>query len=165
MAHIPPKFGMLLSRSWAAKLKGTLQMDLSYATIPIFRTHRKLYRENRLDYMINNRENHENHLIYVVHIDMGSSMLFNEVCPQKYEPRSINNKDNESNQQHAETRQDSEANGVSLVEELDEDWWHMDFDGVASKEGAGVGVWIGPPVGDPKFLPCKLHFKCTNIMV
>jgi hypothetical protein len=32
-ADIPPNFGMLLSRSWAVKLKGTLQMDMSYATI------------------------------------------------------------------------------------------------------------------------------------
>jgi hypothetical protein len=33
---IPPKFSMVLSRSWAAKLKGTLQMDMSYSTIPVF---------------------------------------------------------------------------------------------------------------------------------
>jgi hypothetical protein len=32
----PPKFGVMLSRLWAAKLKGTLQMDMSYATVPIF---------------------------------------------------------------------------------------------------------------------------------
>jgi hypothetical protein len=36
VADIPPKFGMLLSRSWAKKVGGTLQMDLSYATIPVF---------------------------------------------------------------------------------------------------------------------------------
>ena len=36
VADIPPKFGMLLSRSWAAKLKGALQMDMSYATFPLF---------------------------------------------------------------------------------------------------------------------------------
>ena len=36
VADVPPKFGMLLSRSWATKLQGTLQMDLSYAMIPIF---------------------------------------------------------------------------------------------------------------------------------
>ena len=36
VADIPPKFGMLLSRSWAAKLKGTFQMDMSYATILVF---------------------------------------------------------------------------------------------------------------------------------
>lgn len=33
---IPPKFGMLLSRSWVAKIKGAMQIDLTYATIPIF---------------------------------------------------------------------------------------------------------------------------------
>jgi hypothetical protein len=33
VADIPPKFGMLLSTSWVTKLKGTLQMDMSYATI------------------------------------------------------------------------------------------------------------------------------------
>ena len=31
----PPKFGVLLSRSWTSKLKGSLQMDMSYATIPV----------------------------------------------------------------------------------------------------------------------------------
>ena len=33
---IPPKFGMLLSRSCCAKLGGTLQMDMSYATILVY---------------------------------------------------------------------------------------------------------------------------------
>ena len=36
VADISPKFGMLLSRSWAKKVGGTLQMDLSYATLPVF---------------------------------------------------------------------------------------------------------------------------------
>ena len=36
VADVPVKVGMLLSRSCATKLKGTLQMDMSYATIPIF---------------------------------------------------------------------------------------------------------------------------------
>ena len=57
MADVPPKFGMLMSRSWVAKLKGTLQMDLLYARIPVFGEQRRLYQENRLAYMINNREN------------------------------------------------------------------------------------------------------------
>jgi hypothetical protein len=33
---ILPKYGMLLFRSWGAKLKGTLQLDMSYTTIPVF---------------------------------------------------------------------------------------------------------------------------------
>ena len=45
VTDIPPKFRMLLSRSWAAKLKGALQMDMSYATIPVFGEQRRLYRE------------------------------------------------------------------------------------------------------------------------
>ena len=61
VVNVPPKFGMLLSRSWAAMLKGTIQMDLSYAIILVFGTLRRLYRENRLAYMINNKENSENH--------------------------------------------------------------------------------------------------------
>ena len=36
--------------------------------------------------MISSRENPENHPIYNVDIDMGSSMLFNEAGPQKDEP-------------------------------------------------------------------------------
>ena len=46
VADIAPKFRMLLSRSWAKKVGGTLQMDLSYATIHVFGgKNRKLYRE------------------------------------------------------------------------------------------------------------------------
>ena len=36
IAVISPKFGMLLSRSWETRVGGTLHMDLSCATIPIF---------------------------------------------------------------------------------------------------------------------------------
>ena len=42
VADIPPKYGMLLSRSWGAKLQGSLQMDMSYATIPVFNQNRRL---------------------------------------------------------------------------------------------------------------------------
>ena len=44
VADVPIKFSMLLSRSWASKLKGILQMDMSYATILIFGEQRRLYR-------------------------------------------------------------------------------------------------------------------------
>ena len=36
IADIPPKFGMMLLRSWEEKIKGTMQMDLTYANIPVF---------------------------------------------------------------------------------------------------------------------------------
>ena len=56
IADIPVKFGMLLSRSWATKLKGTLQMDLYFATISIFGEHRRLYREVRLAHMVSSND-------------------------------------------------------------------------------------------------------------
>lgn len=45
VTNIPAKYGMMLSRSWAGKHGGTLQMDMTYATIPIFDGEKKsLYR-------------------------------------------------------------------------------------------------------------------------
>jgi hypothetical protein len=35
VVDIPDTWGMILSREWAATLGGSLQMDLSYATIPV----------------------------------------------------------------------------------------------------------------------------------
>jgi hypothetical protein len=36
VVNVPPKFGMILSRSWIKRLGGTLQMDLTYDTVPLF---------------------------------------------------------------------------------------------------------------------------------
>jgi len=35
VVDIPPRFGMLLSRSWGEKTKGKMKLDFSYATIPM----------------------------------------------------------------------------------------------------------------------------------
>ena len=139
-------------------------MDLSYAMITIFGTLRRLYRENRLAYMISNRENPKNHPIYSVDMDMISSMLFNEAGPQKDELEPEDNGSNESNYQSVELDVDSGTDGAPLVEEND-GWWHMRFDGVARKKGAGVGMWIRTHVGEPKLLSYNLNFKCTYNMV
>ena len=48
VVDIPPKYGMLLSRAWAAKIQGNLQMDMSFATIPVFNQTRRLYRETHM---------------------------------------------------------------------------------------------------------------------
>jgi hypothetical protein len=55
VTNIPPKFGMLLLRSWAMKLKGMLQMDMSYTTIVVFGHDRRLYRELLLKYMVSSK--------------------------------------------------------------------------------------------------------------
>ena len=56
VTDIPRKYGMLLSRSWGAKLQGTLQMDMTYATILFFSQPRRLYRETHMKYMVNSQE-------------------------------------------------------------------------------------------------------------
>ena len=112
--------------------------------------------------MINNRENPENHPIYSVDTDMGSFMLFNEVGPQKDEPEPKDSGSSESDYQSAETDLESGFDSVSSVEESRNGWWDMSFDGVASKKGVGAGIWIRPPIGEPKLFSYKLEFKCTN---
>ena len=76
VADIPPKFGLLLSWSWSKILGSTLQMDLTYATIPMFGGETKrLYRENQLAYIISKESRSVNHPIYAVDTDFGSCIL------------------------------------------------------------------------------------------
>jgi len=95
VTNIPPKFGMLLSRSWETKLKGTLHMDMSYATIPMFGKQRILYRETQLAYMVSILDRPNNHPIYVVDIDIADSIFYNNLCFEeegKNEPKILEKK-------------------------------------------------------------------------
>jgi len=60
VADIPLKYGILLSRSWGEKLQGSLQLDMSYATISIFGQPKKLYRETLMKYMVSSEEKQQN---------------------------------------------------------------------------------------------------------
>jgi hypothetical protein len=76
VGDIPPKFGCLLSRSWMKRLGGTLQMDLSYSTIPSFGGgNKRLYRESQLAYIISDEKNIASHPIHSVDTGMGSCIL------------------------------------------------------------------------------------------
>ena len=75
VADIPVKFGMFLSRSCTTKLKGTIQMDMSYATILVFSQSRKLYKETGMDYMFNSKDCPSNHPIYALDVNLGTSIL------------------------------------------------------------------------------------------
>jgi len=70
VADIPPKYGMLLSRSWGAKLQGSLQLDMSYATISVFGQPKRLYRETLMKYVVNSQDKPQNFPIYSMHSDM-----------------------------------------------------------------------------------------------
>ena len=76
VADIPPKFSLLLSRSWSKRLGGTLHMDFTYTTIPMFGGETKrLYRENQLAYIIIKESHSVNHPIYVVDTNFGYCIL------------------------------------------------------------------------------------------
>lgn len=53
IVDIPPKYNLLLSRSWGEKIGGSLQLDMTYATILVFGGQlTQLYREMRLAYTV-----------------------------------------------------------------------------------------------------------------
>ena len=45
---------------------------------------------------------------------------------------------------------------------LDDDMWHMHFDGSRSNEGNGAGIILVSPAGKIHNLSYKLEFACTN---
>jgi hypothetical protein len=132
VADVPPKFGMLLSRSWIKKLGGTLQMDLTYATIPVFGgEHRRLYREAQLAYIVSDEADPTNHPIFSLDTDLGSSLLQLTNIPEA--PLQIR-------------KQPILPHEVSpSITSI----WKMFFDGASSKDGVGAGiVFVSPCSGN-----------------
>lgn len=127
VADIEPKFGLLLSRLWSKRLGGTLQMDFSYATIPMFcGKSMRLYRETQLAYMISDPQNPTNHPLYAVQNDMDSFVLHmdgDHTKPTLEQPKPIEAK---------------LGNGNDCL-------WKMLFDGSQSKEGSRDGIVIISP--------------------
>jgi len=78
VVDIPPRFGVLLSSSWGTKIKGTMQLDFSYATILVFNQMRKLYWEKKMKYMITSKEKLVNHPINYVHTNLESFVLYSD---------------------------------------------------------------------------------------
>jgi ribonuclease HI len=145
VADVPPKFGMLLSRSWIKRLGGTLQMDLTYATIPFFGgEHRRLYREAQLAYIVSDEANPTNHPIFALDTDLGSSLLQITETPEA--PLQIRKK--------PILNQEIPPPTTSV--------WKMFFDGASSSIGAGAGVVFISPCQEIISLSYKLEFEITN---
>jgi hypothetical protein len=142
VADIPPKFGMLLSRAWAKKVGGTLQMDHSYATLLFFGGEQQiLYKEVILAYLVSDHENPTNHPIYVVEDDLGSFIFhmsdeMEEVSVRKTTTAVGDNEDN-------------------FI-------WKMYFDGACSKEGSKAGIVFISPTKEVIPMSYKLEFETTN---
>jgi hypothetical protein len=66
VVDIHAKYGMLLSRYWGAKLGGSLQLNMTYTTIPIFDGQFTCpYKETRLAYTVSDPQNPNNYPVYV----------------------------------------------------------------------------------------------------
>jgi hypothetical protein len=139
VADVPPKFGMLLSRSWIKRLGGTLHMD------PVFGVeHRRLYREAQLAYIISDEANPTNHPIFSLENDLGSSVLQLIHAPEP--PLKLRKKPTISPKIHPSNTP----------------VWKMFFDGASSREGAGAGVVFVSPDQEIISLSYKLEFEATN---
>jgi ribonuclease HI len=148
VVDVPPKFGMLLSRYWIKILGGNLQMDLTYATIPVFGgEHRRLYMEDQLAYIISEEENPTNHLIFALDTDLGCSLL--KINDALEPPLEIIKK---------YITFGKYSPPITFV-------WKMFFDGVSSREGVGVGVVFVSLARDTISLSYKLEFETTNNVV
>ena len=56
-------------------------MDMSCATIPIAGGNKRLYSEKISPYVVSSQEKPDNHAVYVVGTDLGSSIFFNDSLP------------------------------------------------------------------------------------
>jgi ribonuclease HI len=145
VADVPPKFGMLLSISWIKRLGGMLQMDLTYATIPVFGgEHRRLYREAQLAYIVSDEADPTNHPIFALDTGLGSSLL--QVTETSEAPLQIR-------------KQPSLDQGMPPPTTS---VWKMFFDGASSSVGAGAGVVFKSPSQETISLSHKLEFEVTN---
>jgi ribonuclease HI len=147
VGDIPPKFCMLLSRSWIKKLGGTLQMDLTYATILVFGgEHRRLYREAQLAYIVSDEADPTNHPIFSLDTDLGSKLLQLTDAPEP--PLEI-------------------KNSITLYEDYPpiNSVWNFFFDGASSREGAGAGVVFVFLALETISLSYNLEFEATNNVV
>jgi hypothetical protein len=145
VVDVPPKFKMLLSRSWIKRLGGTLQMDLSYATIVVLGgEHRRVYREAQLAYIINDEENPTNHPIFAVDTDLGTSMLQLTDAPQIHI---------EIGKHPITSCEDSPPN-TSV--------WNMFLDGAYSREREGARVFFISSTQETIDLSYKLEFETKN---
>jgi hypothetical protein len=114
-------------------------MDLTYATIPVFRgEHRMIYREAQLAYIISDEENPTNHPIFSLDTDLRSSIL--QLTDSLEPPLEIR-------KQSINFCEYSPPN-TSI--------WKMFFDGASSKEGVGVGVVFVSPTQETITLSYKL---------
>jgi hypothetical protein len=136
VVDVPSKYGMLLLRYWGAKLGGSIQLDMTYATIHIFDGQfTRLYKETRLAYTVSDPQNPNNYPVYFVDQDLGNCILSIdddfEICT-------------ENENEKIKTSEES----VNIREGM----WKMYFNGASSWEGARARVLFVAP-NDEYYIP------------
>jgi len=190
VADIPPKYGMLLSRSWGEKLQGSLQLDMSYATISVFGQPKRLYRETLMKYVVSSEEKPQKFPIYSRHSDMDSFILYNaEMCPktdgkflESTQARNINEESTAQDLKVVEVIDATNKQGIpyelqnpnlpikTISKTPDDSYnqeilWYLEFDGSTNKLGAGVGIWVHNMHNDhAERHSYRLNFKSTDNM-
>ena len=132
VTEIPPKYGMLLSRSWGTKLGGSLQLDMTYATFPVFGgQYTRLYRETRLEFTVGDPNNPNNHPFYISDQDLGNCILSIDA--------DFEVDIDESCREEKTEKEGLKENVYSLGV------WKMFFDGASSYFGAGARALLVAP--------------------
>ena len=144
VADIQARFGMLLTRSWGAKLGGVLKLDFTYAIIPVFGGEEsRLYRETWFVKSIT-KNGASNSPMYNQEKDDFSCFML---------------------QDNVELAEDNKRQLTSTclnIELQTEGVWKFYFDGAYSKEGTGVGFLLITPRGKMMLFYFKLEFEATN---
>jgi hypothetical protein len=109
-----------------------------------------------LKYMVSSNMQLNNHPIYSINTEVGSSIFYNDLSFEEEEPMVIMTIDDKL------VRQATEC--TDMRNRVENEIWNTSFDNAFMKEGAGVGVWINPPKVGSKLFSYKLTFDCTNNM-
>ena len=137
VVEISACYGMLLSRQWSNLVGGHVQLDMSYATIPVGGKEIRIEREPQSYYLV------EDYIldpaVNFCHSDMDNFQVsITKPTSKIVDPISIYAKEN--------------CNDI----------WQMFFDGACSKEGNGAGIIFVSPSGKTFKFSFLLNFECTN---
>lgn len=123
VVDVPPNYGMLLSRQWSILIGGHVQLDLSYATIPVNGQEVRIEREPRSEYIIEEVEPID--LIFFIQSDMDNFKV-----------------------ELTKTKLRGLTPIESTVKKSKDQVWKMYFEGSCNKEGSGVGIVFISPDGE-----------------
>lgn len=140
VVEVPSSYGILLSRQWSNLVGGNIQLDLSYAYIPVNGGIIRIDKEPRSNYLVED-------------INVDQMTCFSHT--------------NMDNFQVSISKEElHKTNPINECYTIDQDGiWKMNFDGSCSREGNGAGIVFVSPTGKTFKYSFLLSFNCTNNIV